>query len=200
MQKLTHVSKTLAKNHHSPSAKLGIRRVLMDIFSINYGAPCMENCHCHDRCCSWGATITKPNVERLLEHREALEKSSGLPPEQWVVKHDLGNGHKQLRLNAQGGACIFLDRKGRGCMIHRYCLENGIDYHTLKPLVCAFFPLTVLDGRLGISEEITSEENFCRLSNQSVYRAQRDELLYYFGEPFVAELDAMEAAWISGRK
>ncbi len=41
----------------------------------------------------------------------------------------------QIRTQAANGACVFLDRKQRGCLIHRYCLEEGLDYHSLKPMV-----------------------------------------------------------------
>ena len=33
-------------------------------------------------------------------------------------------------------------------MIHRFCLEEGLDYHTLKPMVSILFPLTFEHGVL----------------------------------------------------
>ena len=91
------------------------------------------------------------------------------------------------------GACVFLDRKQRGCKIHSYCLDNGIDYHQLKPLVSILFPLTFEGGALVASGELEDKSLICVDQGPNVYEGLRGELAYYFGEGFVAELDGIRA-------
>ena len=85
-------------------------------------------------------------------------------------------------------------------MLHRYALEKGIDYHEVKPLMSSLFPLSFEGGEGGetgctlrAAGEVEDEELVCLDEGPTIYRGARDELLYYFGQELVAELDAMEA-------
>jgi hypothetical protein len=88
---------------------------------------------------------------------------------------------------------VFLKREGRGCWIHAYCLDHGIDYHELKSMVDCLFPITFADGLLCPADEAAERSLVCTGVGPSLYRGLRSELQYYFGAPFVAELDRLDA-------
>jgi hypothetical protein len=95
----------------------------------------------------------------------------------------------------QGGACIFRNAAGRGCAIHAYCLERGLDYHLLKPIVSVLFPVTFEQGVLTASGEAADGSLVCSGEGPSLYDGARDELRYYFGHGLIAELEELKASF-----
>ena len=79
----------------------------------------------------------------------------------------------------------------RGCTLHALSLETNADYHDLKPMVSALFPVTFGGGSLLCSDELTEGSLVCAGDGPTAYEMARDELRYYFGEELVLELDAM---------
>lgn len=90
-----------------------------------------------------------------------------------------------------------MNRDKRGCAIHSYCLENGLDYHEFKPAVCWQWPIFFEDGLLFPAVEVRDDDLICLHQGLTLYRASRGELGYYFGESLIAELDALEARILS---
>ena len=91
------------------------------------------------------------------------------------------------------GRCIFDNRGGRGCGIHSLCLEQGQDYHEIKPVLCWLFPLTVESTALCPQNVVLDKSLVCGSEGVTLYRSQRGELLWLFGQELVDELDAIEA-------
>lgn len=89
---------------------------------------------------------------------------------------------------------MFLNRRDRGCQLHAFALEKGLDYHDLKPVLSTLFPLTFDDGVLHVMDEVEDRSLVCLGSGPTLYRGVRAELAYYFGAALVAELDEIEAA------
>lgn len=185
-----------------------LTRVDTLVFARRYFTHCLDCTHCGDWCCSFGVDVDLENVRRLMQHADGIEAFTGIPRGEWldgvhVPDADYPGGGNQ-RTRAVDGGCVFLDRGkwgGRGCMLHRYALANGIDYHEVKPLMSSLFPLSFEasdDGSAGCTlraaGEIEDEELVCLDEGPTLYRGARGELLYYFGAELVAELDAMEAA------
>jgi hypothetical protein len=152
---------------------------------------------CKDQCCSYGVDIDVENVARIEALGTGFEIHVGVPRAKWFTRQRWTDpefpGGAQARTRVKDGACVFLDRKQRGCKIHSYCLENGIDYHQLKPLVSILFPLTFEGGVLVASGELEDKSLICVDQGPNVYDGLRDELAYYFGEDFVVELDGLRA-------
>jgi hypothetical protein len=67
-----------------------------------------------------------------------------------------------------------------------------MDYHAIKPLVCILFPLSFEEGLLSLAPELEDGSLVCAGSGDSVYRAMRNEVEYYFGRELVIELDGLE--------
>ncbi|UJR82581.1 Hypothetical protein I5071_46460 [Sandaracinus amylolyticus] len=174
------------------------------IFTARYFTRCLAHPTCRDWCCSHGVDVDEANVARLLEHADELERFTGIDRARWfrddVTRDAEFPSGAYRRTRVEDGACVFLDRSARGCRIHAFCIATGSDYHELKPMVSTLFPLTFDEGLLRPSDEVHDHSLVCldapdtRPSSPTLYRGVRDELRFYFGEPLLAELDALEAA------
>jgi hypothetical protein len=167
------------------------------IFRLRYFTHCMDCGFCHDACCDHGVDIDLGNVARLRALPRNFQDRIGAPQSQWFttdVTRDVefpGGAH--VRTATRNGACIFRNRAARGCAIHAYCLEQGLDYHLLKPMVSILFPVTFEHGVLTASGEAADGSLICSGSGPSLYDGARGELLYYFGPALIAELDGLKA-------
>lgn len=188
----------LSREYASVFGQPVIRAVDPAIFGYRYFTHCMSCGFCKDQCCSYGVDIDVENVARIEALGEDFEAHVGVPRSKWFTRQRWTDpefpGGAQARTRVKNGACVFLDRKQRGCKIHSYCLANGIDYHQLKPLVSILFPLTFEGGELVASGELEDKSLICVDQGPCVYDGLREELAYYFGEAFVAELDAIRAS------
>ena len=168
-----------------------------DIFRERYFARCMECAFCHDACCQYGVDVDVENVARIEACADELERAIGVPRAEWFTGEECDDadvpGGRLARTSVRGRGCVFLAASGRGCLLHRFALETGRDYHDLKPMISSLFPLTFGEGLLMGSIEVDERELICLDQGATLYRGVRDELAYYFGDAFVAELDAIEA-------
>jgi hypothetical protein len=175
-----------------------IARVDVAIFTERYFTECLACGFCHDWCCSHGVDVELPRVEAILRHADDLEAYTGIARDRWfepgVQRDEEFPGGGARRTRVEQGRCVFLKRNGRGCTIHAFCRERGIDYHDLKSMVDCLFPITFVGDLLCPSDEITDGELVCMNQGPTVYRGARPEIQYYFGDACVAALDRMEAA------
>lgn len=167
------------------------------VFSRRYFTHCMQCSFCHDSCCQHGVDVDMLHVPALETHAAELEARSGIPRDRWFTGEYTPDpempGGGSLRTRVVDGACVFRDRRGRGCHVHAYCLERGIDYHTLKPIIDCLFPLTFSEGILYPAVEVDDGTLICLDTGPTLYRGVREELGYYFGEGLLQALDAVEA-------
>jgi hypothetical protein len=173
-----------------------VDRVDTAIFVRRYFMNCMECAYCHDSCCQYGTDVDADNVARVEAHAEGLERFTGVPRHrwwtgEWTVDPEFPGG-RQTRTRVEKGACVFRSRSARGCMLHSYALERGLDYHHLKPMVSALFPVTFDGGLLHASAEIVDRSLQCIDDGPTLYRGVRSEIEWYFSSSLVAELDAFE--------
>jgi hypothetical protein len=168
------------------------------IFTLRYFTRCLACGFCHDACCNHGVDIDWANIEALRMLGPDFAEFIGVPQDRWFtggVAHDpeFPSG-AHARTQVRDGKCVFADRAARGCRIHAWCAEHGLDYHLYKPLVSILFPLTFEYGALVPSSEVLDASLVCSGTGESLYGGVRDELAYYFGDGFTAELDAIAAA------
>jgi hypothetical protein len=165
------------------------------IFVLRYFTHCMVCGFCRDACCDHGVDIDEENVARLKALPESFKARVGVPEEQWFTQDVVADaefaGGRYRRTAVRDGACVFRDRAGRGCLIHGWALEQGIDYHQIKPIVSTLFPLTFEHGVLVPSSEAADGTLICSGDGPTLYEGARRELLYYFGPELVAELDGL---------
>ena len=194
-----HTFKTLIKQLESFPSRYGvpvISQVETGIFTSRYYAHCTECAFCQSACCLWGVDVDIENVRRIRACADALEAYTGVPRAQWFEGEYTDPefpGGRYTWTRVLKGACVFLSQSGRGCLLHRFAVENGLDYHELKPMVSCLFPLTFGDGILCPTDEAEEHSLICLDSGPTLYRGIRSELTYYFGDGLVAELDELEA-------
>jgi len=182
-----------------------IHSVDTDIFRITYFMHCMQCTFCNDQCCFYGADIDMLNVNRILDKADELEKFTGIKRDKWFYpkkrKWDYEYpGHDYTRTTKREKACIFLNRKGRGCQLHSFAIEKGYNYHEFKPFFCTIFPVTYFEGILVIPEEIDEKLTACLGKGPTLYQGARSELRYFFGEGLIEELDAIESGFTNPNK
>ncbi len=166
------------------------------IYERRYFTECLACGFCRDWCCQFGVDADSWHVDRILEHAADLEAFTGIARTRWFlpeveVEPDAPGGH-MWRTAVVEGHCVFLSRTGRGCRLHAFCLERGLDPHDLKPLVDGLFPLTYEAGILCPADEVLEGALVCLETGPTLYRGVRESLRYYFGEALVTELDDFE--------
>lgn len=177
-----------------------ISLVAPSIFTLRYFERCMGCSFCRDHCCDGGVSVDLANVERIRAASAGVARFTVGRPEQWfeegtlTVEPDFPGG-RCIDTLVVAGACALRSKAGRGCGIHAHAIEEGLDYHELKPLYCSLFPLSCDYGHLVPSWHLLEEGGLrCAGEGPSLYRGVRGELLHYFGAELVAELDALERA------
>ena len=187
------------------SARYGapvLRSVDPAIFRRRYFMHCLECGFCDDWCCQFGVDVDRKHVDQILAHADALEAFLGISRDQWftgeVEQDEDVPGGETWRTRVVDGACVFLNRKGRGCRLHAFCIEQGIEHRELKSIVDVLFPLTFEGGVLCPAREAAAEELVCLGTGPTLYRGVRSEIAYYFGPELVGELDRLEALDVAG--
>jgi hypothetical protein len=175
-----------------------VHRVEAALFTHRYFGACLSCGFCADACCRHGVDADAHTVARILARADTLEPVVGLPRGDWfeTEREDDADapGGWFTRTRTRDGYCVFKNRAGRGCLLHAWALGAGEDYHLVKPMVSALFPVTFGDGTLCLSEELQDGTLVCEGPGPTAYEAARGELLYYFGEELVGELDSVQAA------
>ena len=189
-------------------------RVDPRIFTLTYFGVCMDCTFCKDACCQYGADTEMPRVAALERYQTELEAYLGVPRSGWF-REDPEDFGVLPEAEYPGGAytrtqvvdlpegrsphtewaCVFLDPTpgARGCRIHRFALERGIDVHDIKPMVCLLFPASFKEGELIPAYEFELEDELvCQGPGPTIYRSSRADIEWYFGPDLVAELDEME--------
>ncbi len=179
-----------------------IREVAADIFTRTYFTHCTKCTFCAQQCCSYGVDVDAAVYENLKTVRKDVERITGRAFDSCFTgsftpdaEYPGGGAHRSIVVD---GRCVFLNRANGLCNLHALAIELGRDYHELKPLISALFPLTFGDGLLLVTEEVMEKSLACLGDGPSLYDGVRSELEYYFGDAFVAELDAIKAKVLAG--
>ncbi len=179
-----------------------LKRVDPAIFLRRYFTHCLACGFCRDQCCTYGVDVDLETVQRINEHADDLERFSGIPRDQWfsgeVEADDALPGGGSWRTGVANGRCVFHNRGKRGCLLHLFSLDKGLDYHQLKSIVDCLFPLTFDDDLLCPADEVDDGSLVCLDTGPTLYRGVREEVRYYFGTAFIEALDRMEA-WVRER-
>src|SRR5262245_5713154 len=175
-----------------------ISRVDPEIFRFRYFRHCLQCQFCSDQCCIYGVDVDVENVARIMKHATALEAYVGRPAGEWFRTRYTPDpeypGGSSTRTRVRDGACVFLNRRTRGCLLHSFSLSEGIDYHELKPMMSALFPITFSEGTLYPAQEVEEGSLVCAGEGPTLYEGAREELRYYFGSALVGELDRLASA------
>jgi Fe-S-cluster containining protein len=168
------------------------------IFTRRYFGHCMSCGFCADACCQHGVDVSIVERDRILARANELAPRVGRDVSEWfepvVTADEDFPGGGATRTTVVEGRCVFLSRDTRGCVLHAMSLETKVDYHLLKPMVSALFPVTFGGGALLCSEELADGSLVCATDGPTAYEMARAELAYYFGDAFVEELDLLASS------
>lgn len=187
----------LTRSYVSVMGGPAINAVNPAIFTLRYFTRCLECSFCRDACCDHGVDIDLGNAARLKALPRDFHDRIAVPESEWFeagTKEDEEfPGGVHTRTAVRNGACVFRNAGGRGCAIHAYCAERGLDYHRFKPMVSVLFPVTFERGILTASDEALGGSLVCAGQGPSLYEGAKGEIAYYFGPDLIAELDALKA-------
>ena len=165
------------------------------IFVKKYFTHCMQCDFCKEWCCSFGVEVDIENVRRIEAVADDLENYAGISKAKWFTGEYFEDqecpGGSFTRTQVVDDHCVFLSKNTRGCLLHSFSIERGIDYHGLKPMISCLFPLTYEDGVLLPADEVLEDELICLGRGRTLYEGVRNEILHYFGEDLVKELDGV---------
>jgi hypothetical protein len=173
-----------------------IEQVDTAIFERTCSTHCASCAFCNDACCAFGVCVDLDNVRRIEACADRLERFLEIPRDQWFTEQHVHDpefpGGSYIRTRVVAGACVFLNRSGRGCLLHAFCLAEGVDHHLLKPMLSSVFPVTAEAGLLRPAAEVADESLACLDGGLSLYRGARGDLRYYYGDTLIRELDQLE--------
>ncbi len=112
---------------------------------------CIENCNA--RCCEEGVSATMYDVARIKEHADEIQPYLIEPIDfaKWDTSRAADIGTPLLNEGKPGEQCWFL-RANRRCALHSYALDKAIPVASIKPYFCIFFPLTLIDLDINVTE------------------------------------------------
>jgi len=76
-------------------------------------------------------------------------------------------------------------------MLHRLALQNNLNPHELN-YNWFIIPINFDYGLLQPAWEILSNLDNCLSYGKTLYQGGKNDLLYYFGNKFISELDSIE--------
>lgn len=184
--------RSLSRPYTARAGAPTIDHVDSNIFTHRYFAACLACGFCRDACCTHGVDVDVEMAERILGQADAIESLSGISRREWFTPAEADGdfpGGASVRTRVLDGACVFLNRRGRGCLLHAHAAGTGQDYHAIKPMVSTLFPISFGEGVLWLSDELEEGSLVCAGPGPSAYEAARGELAWYFGAALVEELD-----------
>jgi hypothetical protein len=147
--------------------------------------------------------VDEVHYQHILLHADRLEAHTGIPRDGWFTdeyeEDEEVPGGASRRTEADDEGCVFLNRHGRGCLLHAFATDERMDFRELKSMVDSLFPVTFADRTLFVADEVADRSLVCLGDGPTVYRGQRGDLMYYFGEEFVRVLDEIEAEVAAGQ-
>ncbi len=159
-----------------------------------------------DACCQYGCDVDLFEKEAILANADKIRpvlaaEVQNLP---WFDESeaeedpDVPSG-TVVRTAVHTKGCLFLSHDKRGCGIHRASLEQGWDFHGIKPSICRLFPLSYGDGTILVSDDYHDYSCAYQDDAPTLYRVARDTIGALFGADLVSAMDAAEAK-VNARK
>lgn len=108
---------------------------------------------CTSRCCEEGVSATLYEVERIKAHADAIQPYLIEPYDfdSWDISRPADISTPLLNENKPGERCWFLRANGM-CALHSLALDQGMPVPAIKPYFCLFFPLTLIDLDINVTE------------------------------------------------
>jgi hypothetical protein len=156
------------------------------------------SCKCTGECCYYGVYTDYEESRKILSIKDKIiplmDESQPKDPDLWFEQPEEDDSFISgiaVGTELYNDKCVFLDAKGL-CTLQKLALKENVDQWNYKPLYCILFPLTVYENTLTIDNEHIDRLKTCNnipAVQISIYEACRGELLHYFGESGLAEIE-----------
>ena len=164
------------------------------------------HCKCQGECCHYGVYTDLMEHQQILRKTESITsvmdetqtKSVALWFEPAEKDKDFASG---IAVGTQivNHKCVFLDKNGL-CSLQKIALKEDEHKWKYKPLYCILFPLTIFEGMLTIDDEHIERLKSCNnngFSEQTIFDACREELIYLLGNDGFEELESYREEYFS---
>lgn len=188
---------------HAAEVAVFTRKVVADCMTH---ACAMQATHTEklDACCQYGCDVDLFERDAILARAESIKPVLAAEVRElpWFDESepehdpDVPSG-TVVRTAVHGSGCLFLSHDKRGCAIHRASLEQGWDFHGVKPSICRLFPLSYGEGMIVVSDDYHDYSCAYQDDAPTLYQVARDALAALFGPELVRAMDAAEARVLS---
>jgi Fe-S-cluster containining protein len=173
-----------------PANPIMVEEASHDVFVKRCPADCLDCGYCEDECCSYGCDVDVAEKSRIMGYSAQLQAWIGVPASEWFEDELVADAEYPsgaiVRTRVRSGKCVFHSRRRRGCALHSFAVQAGMDWLLFKPMVCALFPITWRKGRLLVSEFFAQLP--CWDKGLPMFEAQKRALEFYLGRGFVSAL------------
>ncbi len=164
------------------------------------------SCKCSGECCHYGVYTDLKEHDKIIELKDKIlsffdetqckDLSKWFEPEEEDEDFESGVAVGTEVIN---GKCTFLDNDGF-CALQRLANKENVHKWKYKPLYCILFPLTIYEGALTIDDEHIERLKTCNANpatEQSIFDACKEELVYFLGEENYKELENYKEEYLS---
>ncbi len=186
--------------------------VAENLLAPSHGEHCAAG-ECQAACCVGGIWVDLLEVQRILDHAEALRPflapAYAADEDLWFEDEDflhadfpsgvaLATRTVPRAADATQDGCIFL-RADHLCALHVASDALGLGWPGLKPFECATYPIRRSEGVVGYDEETTAAnpQADCQrrgTGSRSRHLVFRQEIELAIGQKGLAALEALERA------
>lgn len=162
------------------------------IFTFNF------TCQCNGECCHYGVYTDLNESKMILGIKDKiiplLDETQSKNISDWFEAPEKDSDFPSgvaVGTNIVNKKCSFLDKNGL-CTLQKLAMNEGKHKWEYKPLYCILFPLTIFENSLTIDDEHIDRLHTCNKKNGSsisIYEACKEELLHFFGEEGMNELE-----------
>lgn len=164
------------------------------------------SCKCSGECCHYGVYTDLKEHDKIIELKDKIlsffdetqckDLSKWFEPEEEDEDFESGVAVGTEVIN---GKCTFLDNDGF-CTLQKLANKENVHKWKYKPLYCILFPLTIYEGALTIDDEHIERLKTCNANpatEQSIFDACKEELVYFLGEENYKELENYKEEYLS---
>ena len=164
------------------------------------------HCKCKGECCHYGVYADLKEHQQILKKKESIihvmDESQTKSIVEWFEPAEKDNDFESgiaVGTEIVNNKCVFLDKNGL-CSLQKIAIQEGEHKWKYKPLYCILFPLTIFEGTLTIDDEHMERLRSCNnngFSEQTIFDACYEELIYLFGNDGFEELELYREEYFS---
>jgi Fe-S-cluster containining protein len=164
------------------------------------------SCKCGGECCHYGVYTDLKEHDKIFEIKDRFlplfDETQSKDVSKWFEKPEDDDDFESgvaVGTEVINGKCAFLDKDGL-CALQRLANVENKHKWLYKPLYCILFPLTIYEGSLTIDDEHIERLKTCNANSkteQTIFDASREELVYFFGEDGFKELEQYKEEFLS---